>query len=208
MMWSLAAPFLAISTQLVGASRLTLRILVSAVLPALVLVFVQWSALATQQIRDPVIWDGRTNYPVQGPDIWGAFAKEQLPKFDWHSTANYKSYKAVWEIRDGTLFLLALQAEIQGSPVSLELVFPSKPTPIAATWFSGTIIIPCGKLIGLWRGHARDVYTKETHLVLEKGNVIKIVTETHDPLTTPVWNFGGHSPSPAQPLPLWPRRKF
>lgn len=147
------------------------------------------SASATNQVRDPVIWNGQTNYPVIGPDIWSAFPKDKQPEFDQDSTANYKGYRAVWQIQDGSLMLLAVKAKVSGKEVGLVELFPGKGAPISATWFSGTIIIPRGERIGLWKGHARDVYTKETHITLEKGRVVKIEEESFDPRKTPVWKI-------------------
>ena len=39
------------------------------------------------------------------------------------------------------------------------------------------------------KGEARDVYTKEAHITIAKGKVVKTEEKTFDPKRTPVWKF-------------------
>lgn len=152
----------------------------------LALVFVTHSAHATRQISDPLVWKGETVYPESAPSIWEAFPEKEKPKFDMDSTANWKGYRAEWEIKDDLLLLVSVKGEIDGRSVRIGDLFPGKKSPISATWFSGTLIIPRGKEIGLMKGEARYVYTKEMHLTIEKGKVVKTEEKTFDPKKTPV----------------------
>lgn len=157
----------------------------------LALLLVTNSAHATRQRSDPLLWRGETVYPELGPSIWGAFPGNekiiQNPKFDFESTGNYNGYRAKWEIKDDALFLVFLEGKIDGKSVGIGDLFPGKNSPISAVWFSGTLIIPRGKEIGLMKGEARYVYTKEMHLTIEKGKVVKTEEKTFDLKTTPVW---------------------
>jgi hypothetical protein len=160
----------------------------------LLFVVVTHSAFATSQRTDPLVWKGVTVYPQSGPTIWGAFPENkdiiQKPKFDIDSTGNYKGYAAKWEIKDDTLFITWLEGKIDGKKLGLSDVFPGKESPLAAIWYSGTVIIPRGKKIGLAKeGEARHIYTKETHLIIEKGKVVRTEEKTFDPEKTPVWKI-------------------
>lgn len=162
-------------------------------LASLMLLAATHSAQATRQGSDPLIWNGETVHPENGPTIWDAFPENQRiiqkPKFDIESTANYKGYTAKWEIKDDALHLVSLEGKIDGKKVGVSDVFPGKTVPILASWFSGTVIIPRGKEIGLMKGEARYVYTQETHLTIQKGKVAKVEEKTFDPKKTPVWKI-------------------
>ena len=159
------------------------------VITILGLLFLTASAHATRQITDPLEWKGETVYPASGPTIWDAFPEKQKPKFDMDSTANWKGYGAKWGIKEDTLFLTSLDGRIGGKEVEISDLFPGKKPPIPATWFSGTIIIPRGKEIGLLKRKARYVYTKETHLTVKKGKLVKVEEKIFDPKKTPVWKI-------------------
>ena len=83
----------------------------------LALLFVAQSAHATRQSSDPLIWKGETVYPERGPSIWKAFPDKQEPKFDMDTTANWKGYRAKWEIKDDLLLLISLEGRIDGNSV-------------------------------------------------------------------------------------------
>jgi len=136
------------------------------------------------------MWNGEKFHPEGEPYIWSAFPQNkhviQYPKFE--STAD-RGYTAEWEVREDTLFLTSLEGRIDGKQVGLTDVFPDKKAPISATWFSGSIILPLGKVIGLHKDLGRHIYTKETHLTMEKGKLVKKEEKTFDPEKTPVWKI-------------------
>lgn len=70
----------------------------------LALLLMAFAAHATRQVSDLLIWQGETVYPERGATIWEAFPEKQQPKFDLDTTANWKGYRAKWEIKDDTLF--------------------------------------------------------------------------------------------------------
>lgn len=149
--------------------------------------FTTLSAHATLQGGDPLVWKGETVYPVCEAAISDAFPKKQYPQFDIDNTANWKSYTAKWEIKGDRLYLVTIEGKIAGKKVVLEDLFPRKKSPIQAMWFSGTIIIPCGREIGLLKGVARHIYEKETHITVKKGKVVKVKKKVFHPKKTPVW---------------------
>lgn len=87
-------------------------------------------------------------------------------------------------------FLIALEGKIDGKKVGVSDFFVGKESRIAATWFSGTIIIPRSKEIGAVKnGEARYIYEKETHLGIDKGKLVRKEEKTFDPKRIQVWNF-------------------
>jgi uncharacterized protein YceK len=140
----------------------------------------------TRQISDPLVWNGETVYPERGPSIWYAFPEGKKPEFDWDTKDNWKSHRANWAINDGVLFLVSVEAKIDHKRVGIDELFPGETSPISATWFSGTIIIPRGKELGLMKEEFRNVYAKEMHLTIENGKVVKTEEKTFDRKNTPV----------------------
>jgi hypothetical protein len=128
---------------------------------------------ATDQIIDPLDWKGETFYPRLGPSILEAFPEKEKPQFEVRSTGNWKGYEAEWEIKDNTLFLISLKGSIKGKHKDITELLPGKKPPIPATWYTGTLILPRGKEIGIHRKESRFVYEKETHLTFEKGKLVK-----------------------------------
>ncbi|MBI5275910.1 MAG: hypothetical protein HY854_05565 [Burkholderiales bacterium] len=65
-------------------------------------------------------------------------------------SASWRGYRAKWEVREGQLLLLSLHANpCNNDPpeVPLSELFPGASPPIAATWFTGTLRIPQGKMV-------------------------------------------------------------
>lgn len=99
------------------------------------------SLLATQQVRDSVTYQGERRYMMESPlnSIW---PPDGAPRFDVDSTANWKSYRAAWEIRDNKLFLVSFEAKQGGAPFPIAKLFPDQKLPIFAKWYSGALNIP------------------------------------------------------------------
>lgn len=158
------------------------------VIAIVLLVGVPWPVHATRQLRDPLLWKGETVYPEPGPTIRDAFPKNGRPRFDAQISINQKGYRATWEIKGDTLWLISLEGKIEGKKVGIRELFDGRSAPLAATWFSGTVIVPRGEEIGLMKkGELRYVWTKETHITVEKGKVTKVEEMVFDPDKTPVW---------------------
>lgn len=64
------------------------------------------------------------------------------------STALWRCYVGTWEIFDGRLYLVDIDATTRdGRPTNLEDFFPGFPDRVFAHWYSGTLRIPQGKLL-------------------------------------------------------------
>jgi len=105
------------------------------------------SALATTQMNDKFTVDGVAMYSSYGPledaettepELW-ARVKKLLP--DKTCTALWRAHIGQWEIKDGELRLVALQASNCNSrdDIALATIFPNQRTPVLAYWFSGKL---------------------------------------------------------------------
>lgn len=76
--------------------------------------------------------------------------KRLRPVIAERSTANWRGHIAFWEIRDGMLWLIDVEARIlvDGDVVdaTLETFLPHRKGPIAATWFTDDLRCPDGRL--------------------------------------------------------------
>jgi hypothetical protein len=131
----------------------------------------------TYQVHEKLILDGESVYMISFPDIPRDHPRildkyHRVPDSypmdisldSISSTACYRNYIGVWEIRDGQFFLKDLfgHFSIGGSD------------PLPATWFSGCLVLPQGNIIegDPWFGwdvvHERDLLIK-----IRKGKVVR-----------------------------------
>lgn len=64
-------------------------------------------------------------------------------------TASWRGYSATWELQRNQLLLRNIHANpCDPAPVEIPLgeMFPDRATPIIATWFTGKLIVPQGKV--------------------------------------------------------------
>lgn len=97
--------------------------------------------------------------------------------FSVFSTACCRRYRGTWEIKEGRFYLKSLSG-------ALKLVGSE---PILASWFTGVIRIPKGKLKYYIHLGFLSLYEQELHVKIEKGvitdsRVIDYRGEHHDPL--------------------------
>jgi len=79
------------------------------------------------------------------------------------STACWRGYIGIWEIKDGKLYLKDLIGRYK--KVSKE--------PIFLEWFSDVLIIPQGKILCYIHIGFETVYEKELHMVVKKGRLVQ-----------------------------------
>lgn len=102
------------------------------------------------------------------------------------STANWRGYVANWAIIKGELYLTGIEAfdcPIAKQPVdarnckrvTLESMFPDKVTRdgVLASWFTGKLTIPKGKMLQYVHMGYGSVYEGEIVLEVEKGKLIR-----------------------------------
>lgn len=96
--------------------------------------------LATDQVWDTIVVDGKQHFVREHP-LANYWTRENRPRFDPTSTANWGGYTAVWEIRNSTLFLTSFDATIDGNAVDPRTIFDTKALPLPATWFTGKLTV-------------------------------------------------------------------
>lgn len=104
-------------------------------------------AFASTQMNDKFTVDGVAMYSSVGPlemaetddpELWSR-VKPLLPKLT--CTALWRAHIGNWEIKDGELRLVSLQASDCDSreDIALAAIFPNQPAPVLARWFSGPL---------------------------------------------------------------------
>lgn len=128
------------------------------------------AALATTQFSDILYLNGQKQSldslplePYYGPG-------NPRPKFRAPNTATWRGYIATWEIDRGVLYLKAIRAWTDQREVGLEALFPGQKGPVAATWFTGKLRVPQGKILKPAVPH--PIYEKYLMITVEKGRVV------------------------------------
>ena len=94
-------------------------------------------------------------------------------KFVSDSTACWRGYYGNWEIRDDKLYLIALEAFIEGyREVDLNYLFPNQ-NKVFAEWFTGELRIRQGEMLEYVHMGYASLFEKDLILVIEKGILVK-----------------------------------
>lgn len=134
----------------------------------------------TAQIPDRLIHRGREldlcTLPLEA--YLKRLPKARRPRFLPGSTANWRGYIATWEIIDQRLFLTGLEdavCEAGGTPreATLATIFPQGPYPVPATWVTGQLRCPEGRLRAYVHAGFASEYERDRLLIIEKGVLIE-----------------------------------
>ena len=127
------------------------------------------TALATTQFPDLLYLNGQ-KHPLDSLPLEQYYSPgNPRPKFRAPNTATWRGYIATWEIDRGVLYLKAIRAWTDQGEVSLEDLFPGQKGPVAATWFTGKIKVPQGKIIKM--AVPQPIYEKYLMITVEQGRV-------------------------------------
>jgi hypothetical protein len=146
------------------------------------------SAWATLQVADEIVYEGKA-YPFRTEkiDTWPLddyLDKVGRPRvFSSEGTqqsANWRGYVAKWEIREGSLLLNDI-LKLYGDPkldsstwewrhVSLDMILQNQSYPTLALWYSGSLSIPAGGLVGCF---PFEHPSEEIQIRIEGGKVVK-----------------------------------
>jgi hypothetical protein len=97
-----------------------------------------------------------------------------IPPFDKSCSALWRGYVGRWKIEDDRLYLVSLGWQLQdGSPVTLQTVFPGASGPVFAEWYSGTLRLPKGKKIENVHMGYSSVYERDALIEIVKGDVVR-----------------------------------
>jgi hypothetical protein len=142
--------------------------IILAVLGALGCLFPR-TALGTTQISDIIYLNGEKQSLDSLPLEQYYCPANLRPQFRAPNTATWRGYVATWEIDQGVLYLKAIRAWTDQGEVRLEDLFPGQKAPVAATWFTGQLNVPQGKIIK--PAAPRPLYEKYLMIKVEKGRV-------------------------------------
>lgn len=154
------------------------RLLFAALLPAVLVLAHAAPAWPTAQMPEKILYEGESGFLFTNP-LETYFNKDNpRPEFAAPHTACWRGYIGLWEIREGTLYLVDIKAwmrdrEGKATPVEFEALFPGKTKPMKADWFTGTLRIPRGKPIRYVHMGYQTVYEEEVHLRIEAGKVVE-----------------------------------
>jgi hypothetical protein len=130
---------------------------------------------ATAQTPDVISVDGKTHDLTVNPlERYLAEHPEKRPSSNTWSSANWRGYVAHWAVADGKLILTDVRIATGKDETAsvLKDVF-QEPPPIVATWFTGHLIIPTGKLVQyVHMGYASE-FDRYLVLRIKEGVVTK-----------------------------------
>jgi hypothetical protein len=154
------------------------------------------SLLATAQMCEEILLDGKPQClyacPLEQYRGW-----RQRPSFRVKYTSNHRGYVGTWRIEDHRLYLTKIEAELCTiswlgwcRPVTLEELFPAqvKRGRVEATWFSGTLRIPRGKILMPVHMGFGTLSEEELQLEVVRGRVMnqKVIDNRGKPLRDPL----------------------
>lgn len=168
---------------LAGHSR-TPRLLLHALLglTGLWILLACQTAMATAQIPDRIQVDGADHPLISLP--LDPFLQDPAQEAKFKSyfkpscTASWRGYAAHWEIRDDTLYLTRIFADPcsdKPTQVPLSLIAP-RGTPksvksLPATWYTGDLLIPLGKMVEYVHMGFESRYEKYLLISVKDGRV-------------------------------------
>src|SRR5665647_1666824 len=148
--------------------RPSLKIMIAAL--GVLCFLVPEAALATTQCSDILYLNGQKHSleslalePYYGPG-------NPRPNFRAPNTATWRGYIATWEIDQGFFYLKAIRAWTDQGEVGLPALFPGQKGPVPATWFTGKLKVPQGKILKVAVPH--PIYEKYLMITVEKGRVV------------------------------------
>lgn len=143
------------------------------------LLFAAGGALATAQVPDIILVDGKAESLFTNP-LAPYLVKypQALPQGPVTSTANWRGYVATWAIDDGLLVLRKIEQErsrSNGKTVTrnvLRQVFPGR-KPVVADWYSGTLVLPQGEMVEYVHMGYGSTFSDYRLFVVRNGRVLR-----------------------------------
>ena len=141
-------------------------------------------ALATAQMSDTIILDGK-ELPLNTNPLTPYLdeVKWKVPEEAMISSANWRGYVATWEISDERLILRDVTIRTSSGENKtakksiLRDIFPSE-NVVVATWYTGALIIPDGKMTQYVHMGYGSMYSHYQVARITKGNVTELLSMT------------------------------
>ncbi|WP_049782358.1 hypothetical protein [Pseudoxanthomonas suwonensis] len=109
--------------------------------------------------------DGHPRSMMSCPDFpvgsFGIVEVENPGRGVWYSTACWREYVGTWVLDNGRLFLWRLEGKYR----------LQNPDPLFASWYSGTLVVPDGRLVHYVHMGFGSIYEREIHITVANGLV-------------------------------------
>jgi hypothetical protein len=132
---------------------------------------------ATAQLPDKLIYEGKT-VGIYSEPLEQYFSKDRPKPIEWMRmtcTALWRGYLATWEIKDDKLYLVKIVrngCDEDAPALPLSKLFPGAKGPVFATWYTGTLVIPQGKVLKYVHMGYQSIYETELHLRIKDGILV------------------------------------
>ena len=170
----------------------------------------------TAQVPDKLEYQGKLLSLFTNPlDLLPA---DRRRAFVSENTLNWRGYVALWEVRDGRLYLKDLRGRICATPpesgaerapcgkhhrgaceiesVDLQGAFPGQRGPIFAEWYTGELKVPQGRLLEYVHMGYASQYERYLMIDIAAGAVVQTRDVKSEPPVPP-------SPTPLGSIALW-----
>lgn len=125
--------------------------------------------------------------------------KTRRPDFEWTSTACHRGYIGTWEIRDGHLYLVALEGLLKTPAgfveADLRAAFPWVKEALPANWVTGRLRCPEGRLVSYKHAGYASRYERDRLFDFERGRLVAewLVLNPPDPIVYRIDEHGGRT---------------
>ena len=140
----------------------------------------------TAQVPDCLNYEGQ-RYEMFSNPLESFFDNDYpRPEFKSPHTACWRGYEAEWEVDVDILYLVGLVGWVadDGDPhpanirkVGLEDLFPWASERVRATWFTGDLRLPQGKMLEYVHMGYGSTYEQDLILTFDKGKLIRRIVE-------------------------------
>ena len=102
------------------------------------------------------------------------------PRFRAETSACWRGYVGTWEIQDSRLYLIDIGGTYEdGSPATLESLFPGFPNRVFAHWYTGTLRVPQGELLKYRHMGWASTFERDLLIEVEDGVVKAMQVQTN-----------------------------
>jgi hypothetical protein len=132
----------------------------------------------TAQIYERLLYKGEA-YPMAATPLDDYLFQQGIASpFREANTALWRRYVGAWEIRDDRLWLTEIFATLEdGSPATLQAIFPDQTRPVFAAWYTGVLRLPRGKQLKYVHMGFGSTHEEDVMLSVEKGVVVSSETK-------------------------------
>ena len=138
--------------------------------------FMTDSTSATSQVSERIIINGREESLDNNPlNPYLAIHPDAFPKLNTEiqivSSSNWRGYVGTWELSNNLLYLRKVSLSNHNPREVIDYLFPNNKN-VVATWYSGTLVIPRGKLVNYVHMGYGSTYKRYLLVTVKAGAVV------------------------------------